>query len=798
MIDPRVLKYFGTSNEQLRTFFTAPPAGKGPDGKDSPASPLHAKKDEFVKWVSGLMEDGRRHCFKNYRHFAAVDLMNDSQPTVPENVPLMAYAQGKISIERVVKELTTLNCASEFIEQVNVQNPSTKEMEVKPQVNLPRLQEVCVNIARSLIGKRVNAQSNKYNSLRPAFRYDPRGTSMVDHLRGEVMSQYADDMADAFGYKHEQTQCIRGMLNYRTVQFPAGAWEVEPQIQIAPDDFAGVTEEMEIDGKKLRLRTQIVREGVKFVRPNPARVLYDTSQPLASLNTDTGCRWVGFWDVMRYGDLQKNPSFFNTERVTWTSSGISVIDQNRAFFDLVFQGQPINFPTNPNAVNGTVDLAAANDRTSNAFLYSMTTDGDKAVFITDMRLKVIPKDWGMGTYPHPVWLRVLVGNWDTVVFAEWLPSRPAIYWGYGEDDTRLINIAQSHEIMPWQDQLSNIFSQLLMKMKHSLLRVIVLNTDVFPAGSKIVEEFRKALDSPGYYINPHLLEVSFKGMEELQLDITKIFTVIGPREANETEFINNAFKAIVQILGILERLLNLSPQEQGQPMPREASAEEIAALESSTQVTYNAISAAIDEARAAWKQIIYESTMAHASDQIYLPVSQRFSEETIKAAGFEIVKDPAPESQGSAAKKGHTVIGTKSLLQHNYIFTSRDGGDRYTNQQSANALISLLGQVIPLIGPEAFGKERIFAIINEIFRLLSAYDLKLTMNEGEGDNLMAPKVEETLQKLVEAIQEEAKTSQEHEQEITGLMEAIKKIEAVLQEMGEQLQQAQAPPVPAAA
>lgn len=779
MIDLRVLKYFGTTNEQLRTFFTSRPAGKGPEGRDVPEDPSYAKKTEFIKWVGGLIEDGRKHCFRNYRHFAAVDLMNDSQPTLPENVPLMAYAQGKINIETVQRELTELDCAADFVERKNVAKPGQPE-EIKSMVNLPRLHEVCVNVGRSLLSRRANAQNNKYNSLRPFFSYNARGTSMVDHLRGEVMSQYAEDMVDAYGYRHEHGQCVRAMFNYRTVLFPAGAWDCETQTLVAPETFNGEVTDAEVDGQKLRLRTAIVREGVRMLRPNPARVLYDTSQPLASINTDTGCRWIGFWDVQRFGDIRKSADFFNTDKITWTSTGVSVVDQNRAYFDLVLAGQAINFPT-AKSVAGEVDLAAQNERTAQAFVYSQSTDDERSVFVTDLRLRLCPKDWGMGNYPHPVWLRVVVASDDTVIFAEWMPSLPAIYWGHGEDDTRLINLAMAHEIMPWQDQLSNIFSQLLMKMKHSLLRFILINKDI--VGKDVVEALRKQLDSPQYYINPHLLEISVNDeMKALGLDIGKVLTIIGSGQgtnANESEYINNAFKAIIQILAIMERLLNMSPQEQGQPAPREITAEEVAAIESTTQATYNAISASIDEARAAWKRIIYESAMAHASDQVYCPVSQRFTPETIIAAGFEVEKDPASETANSAAKRGHTVIGTKAKLIHHYIFSSRDGGDRSTNRESATVLSNFLTQLLPAIGPEALGKKRIFDIVNEIFRLVSSYDLKLEMAEGEADGMVAPEIKGQMEQLVGAMKE-------HEQEITGMAEALQKVTSIIQELQSRL------------
>jgi len=800
MIDHRVLKHYGTTNSQLRTFFTArtqvqpgatPPTSSvltassdtGPRTTDT----MEMKSAKFKKLLTSYIEDGRRHCFRNYRHFASTDLLRDSQPNLPENVPLMAYAQGKIDVKTAEKELTSLSCADKFIETKTCE---TNTQEVKKVVNFARLQEVCFDVARSYIARRANAQNNKYNSLRPFFQFQCRGTRLEDHLKGEVMSQYGEVMVDQYNYRHEHEQAVHAMFYARTVVFPSGAWDVETQTHVAPDNFNGEAQEVDVEGGgKLRLVTRVEREGVKMVRPNPARVIYDTSKPLSGINTNTGPRWIGFFDVQRFGDIATNPDFFNKEAVAWSRSGASILDQNRAYFDLIFAGQPLNFPKLTSGAEpggASVDLAAQNERASNAYLYSVDSDDDKAVFVTDLRVRVVPKDWGMGEYPHPIWLRVLVASDDTVVFAEWLPSLPGIYFGHNEDDTRLLNITMAHELMPWQDQLSNIMSQLLMKMKHALFRVMLINTDVVPKA--IVDKFRSDLDTPKYYINPHLLEVSFNELgRELGLDLDKIFRVVGSGEgtnANESEYINNAFKAIIQILAIIERLQNMSPQEQGQPAPREITAQEVAAIESTTQATYNAISSSIDKARAAWKKIIYESAMAHATQSPYLPVSQRFMRETITKAGFEIVDSAEP--QGAANKAGYTIIGNKAKMVHEYVFTSRDGGDRASNREAANVLQQFLVGILPQIGPEALGKRRIFEIINEIFRLLSSYDLKLELEEGEGE-AMNPTTQNAIAQLQEAFSQQmgelGKALQEHEQEIGGIADALEKINGFMAEMG---------------
>lgn len=753
MIDFDVLRYFGTSNEQLRTFFTAK---EGPDA---------IKAQKFSKWLAQLIQQGRSHSLRYYRFYASADLMWDGPPILQSNVPLTAYAQGKIDLVACERDLNTLGCKDKFIETVP---PKDKGGEPTKRVNIQKLEEVCVSIGRSYISRRVDAQCNKYNNLTPSFKYDPRDRSLVGRCRGEAMSEYADIMAEGYGYKHLQRQAIRGMLVYsRNLMFPACSWDSDVQIVRMPDDYEGddtIQPEVppEEGTKKLKLKSKIVREGVPMAVVHPSKILYDTSSPLASLNTDTGCSWVGYWDVKRFGDIERNPAYFNKDRIPWSSTAGSVLANNRGYFDLLYAGQSINLPTpapevpppeagtpgQPVAGPVKVDVAAQNDRTANIGSFYTSADSEKGIFETVLRVKIVPRDWGMGNYPHPVWLNTHVASDDTVIFAEWMPSLPAIYWGHNEDDAKMVNLGQMHEMMPWQDQLSNIMSNLLMVMKRTLVQVFLLNTDVLD--KETCDAVIASLKGDGIYQSPKaipfsmakLMKLSLANGSKNSLDASAVFSIVAP-EQRDAEYINNAFKAVVQILALVERLMMLSPQEQAQAAPREVSATEVAAIESTTQVKFNAISESIDEARAAWKRIIFESGQAMGSDEVELAVTQTFSEATITKAGFK-VKDDGDEA-GAVAKEGRTIIGSKSALVHNYAFSSRDGGNRITDAQSANTLVTLLNSVLPVIGPEAIGRKRIFEIFNEIFRRLGVYDLRLELGEGEsndvGDALTAPPAE---------------------------------------------------------
>jgi hypothetical protein len=202
--------------------------------------------------------------------------------------------------------------------------------------------------------------------------------------------------------------------------------------------------------------------------------------------------------------------------------------------------------------------------------------------------------------------------------------------------------------------------------------------------------------------------------------------------------ITSLFNCITQLLNTVERLLVLSPQELGQPAPREISATEVTEISQSTNTVYGYISDAIDEGRAAWKKILYESLVAKGTELIEVPVVSRYSTETIEAAGFKLI-NPADEAVTKSQDYKQSVTGNKKALLHDYIFTSRDGGDRNINSQAAQTLTQLVSSVagIPVVA-EALGKTKLFNIINEIFRLSGAgYDLKLEVEPGQDDSINA-------------------------------------------------------------
>jgi hypothetical protein len=773
----------GTDDARLREFFTAVnPSEKqriklealGSEGKKKIKQIEKDVKgrEKFTVMIRAWLQEHITFSLANHSKFSAVDMAWDSLPINSQILPLIQYAQGRMDMARLNSIKDTLGSAEKFCRKDGDGNIIS--------VDLPKFTEININLIRSVITRRVAPQAIKYGNLWPHYKYEARDQTQVGKLRADMTSQRMDIMADQYGYSHHETQCIRDMFLFaHCVTFPRAYWEREVQLERA-------TAAVEFDDdKKIKKRVRIAKEGLSWVNPHPTRVFYDNAYPLSSLNNDSGCEYVGFWDVMRWGDIWSNAAYFNKKSVSYTSGMVDWFSNYASYFSQYFK-TVVSPPAlqQPGAagdgevgeVNG--NNPAANDRKNNVGLYMVGNMDNISTIFTNIYVKVRPVNWGWGTYPHPVWVHLKVAGDATVVYAKIMPSSPAAVFSFNESDGRLNNISMAHELMPFQDQLTNLFSQLLEIAKQDLFSVAILNTDVFPdnaEGKRVKAEFENLMKNKSTYASTQLLEVSFQKLNQLGIKPAEAFVVI--RSAPNTA-ITAIFEAIAKTVEMANTIMVISQQEQGQAASHEQSAHESVAVTQTTNAVYDFIGEAIDEGRAAMKRICFESLIACGSDDVELSVENRYPNDILTKAGFE-PKDPA---DGMAMTGYHRVTGNKQSLNHDYIFTTRDGGNRVGGAEGARTLVQLV-QAIGSLQPEmqnavlsAMGKTKVYELFNSIFRMTDAgVDLNLEMKPGEKDELTLSQdaqFMEAVKKLASQVQHEAQTGQTQAQAIMAIAQFI--------------------------
>jgi hypothetical protein len=762
MIDFAVLNEYGTTNERLREVLAAEPMDErrkaalasklSPSDFDAKLQAIDkdvGNRKRFEDQLKDILQEQIVWGLRNHHRYSAVDLSWDSSPINKRVLPLMLYAQGRIDTTAAEKSLRALPDGATYLK---------KNEAGQTVVDLPKFTEVNVNLCRSVLTRRVAAQAVKYDKLWPFFKYEPRSQTQVGKLRADLVGQRMDIMADQYGYRRQMTQAIRKMLLYaECVVFPRASWERDVQIETDPT----IAPEFTQGTNKLPKRTRVVREGLSWVSPHPSRLIFDNKYPLASLNTDTGCEYVGFWDVARWGDIHNNPVYFNRKSVQFSADTASWFTNYANYF-----AQYYDKVTPPQLPSDT--QPGLNDRVNNVGVYTGSMESH-SVFFTHLWKKIIPQEWGVGRYPHPVWVHLKVAGNGTVVYADICPSSPCAVFSYNTNDDRLANISMMEELMPYQDQITNLFSQFLAIAKADLFSVAVLNTDIFPdtdEGRKVRDEFRRCMTGQNFYEQTQILEVGFEKLKQLGIDPTKVFTVV---RSHPNTALSSVLEAITSTINMAERNQVMSQHEQGQVAPHEISATESNQLAGSTETIYSFISTAIDEGRAAMKRICYESLMSRGSDDVVLTAASRYPDSVIQEAGFQVVDTDNDEPLGY-----FTIMGAKQGLRHDFIFTSRDGGDRVSNQQGATALIQMfqsigsLDQNVQHSIFDAMGKQKVFEIMNSVFRMADAgVDLKLEVRPGESDSLMI----ENDQQVMGIIQQLGQAVKQNTQDLAQLKQA---------------------------
>lgn len=776
MVDLDILTAMGSSQDRLKEIFTAINPSPDEDAIMNEEQREARQKDLAIR---AKFEEDIRFKFSeqiyltlgNWPMYSAVDLAWDAAPINKATVPLMLYAQGKLDVEKCAQSLKDLPDSEKYI---------TKDQKgTATGIDLPKFFEVNFNLVRSVITRRLAAQANKYNALYPHYKYEARSTSQVAKLRGDIVSQVMDIVTDGYDLRHHDMQCARDAMLYgHCLDFVRASWERE--MQYVRDD--SVNPDLALKGE-LKLKPEITKEGLGWVNPHPTRTCVDNAYPTSSLNSDTGCNWVLFWDIVRYGDVSLNTKFWNRDNVSYSVGFINLFSAYANYFSQYY------CTINPPCSLNKIDLSAQNDRLANVGIYAQNQAGSSMLLANYFR-KIVPKDMGIGDYPFPVWLRMVVCGTNTVVYAEFLPSSPCCYLGINENDSRQYNISIAMELIPYQDQMSQLLSLLLLTVQSTNFRVLTVDTD--SATPEMVNAFKADVQGKNRYNLVHVWAYSGNKMRELGVEPRKIIELI---QTQPSQAVTQIFEAMTKLVQLAERLMALSPQELGQPAPREISATETTLIAGTTETMYGFISDAIDAFRAAKKRILYEAWQSCGSSDVRVPVLHRYPVSVIKKAGFEVLKEDDEETYSDPeAPRRHTIIGSKKALRYDYIFTSRDGALRSVNTQAANALVQLLGVVKDPMVLQKIGPSKYFEILNEIFRLSgTGVDLAVELDDSE-ENTFGPdqqqQIAQVLEQITANLEQERQTVAQQSQEIQKLNQTVDQLLEEIKTLAEQVQEMQ--------
>ena len=744
MVDLKVLEKFGCTKERLQQIFTSQGAARQSprDATDpNPPTPENKPSDydirkRFESRIRARLLAGITQNARNSRAMQAVDMAWDAPPIQKETVPLMMWAQGKINQKQTVDCLKR-DCPGLFTPAA-VQNPpaflkktpGSDELELQ----IPRISDIVIDIMRSYITRRLASMDSLWTNLYPLWRYSPRGADSVAMLRGDLVTQRVDIIADDYNYRHLRSQLNRDLLLYAwSVVFPRSSWDRKCSWQFKKTNTGEPTEETE---------SVVEREGVEFYNPHPTRICYDFSAPLANLNTDTGPGWILYWDITRYGNLRDADTlYYNLEHVSVSDGWVQLAAQYADFLAYYFDPKVLTWPDLAN-----YDVTLWNDRGAQIGVYT-SEKGDQGVLATQYLERINPKREGIGDYDQDVWMRLTVAGDCTVIGGEFMPSLPGAYGGINCNDNRIANQSMGMALLSYQDQASNIVSHMIRQIRTSLFQLWLIDKDSLD--ENIRQEIQKNGKDWNWWIDPQLLFYSASKLKEMGItDPRASFAVV---QANVQNVVDAGLKSLGQLLNLADRLLILSPNELGQPNPREVSAGEVQEISTSVQSVYSFINQAPREQTAAMKRIVFESLVVCGTRNFRVPIEGRYSLDVIKKAGFKVDEDLLEKSdvQPRFVPEKTPVMGDLKLLVYDYYFDSRDGAERVLNTQGATVMMQTLQALLKLPGiPQAMGLKDIYEFVNTIIRMSGApttFQLKIP----EGKDADVPLGEEQQVKALE-------------------------------------------------
>lgn len=741
MVCLKTLRNRGIYDEKLKERFTKLPYPLGLSGTSS--APL----ERLAFRVRSRVQDGQQNNFKHFKLYHAIDQAFDVPFQQISPTLARALASGEY-------DDSVLNAAKEWGLSHLIQD-TKDEKTGKPvkKVVVPAFFNIFVPLVRAYTLIRSAKLTNDRN-LFPYFKFEPIRSTPQNRARCEIITDRIDAMVTQMGYRDMGRQAIFKMLLYgvQLMFIQEEWWEDEQEVD---PEFEG-----EYSAEKVKAETKLIREGLRYHLPHPTRTYWDTAHPLSTINSDNGCEWAGYWRVRRFSDIRQNMHLWNTDKIAFNSKDLR--SDNALFFNTVYSACTLSFPqstTKYKEMDRETDL-------QNQF-YTSDWD-DSAIVIGEHFEKVNPKRDGLGDYDHPVWFRFVTGGDGTILYAAPLPDHPCIYFGYDPDESRSINASLALEILPFQDQISNLLTQALLSVRQNLANLTFVDQDI------VDSETLKGIENLGEAQFRKLNFVRFSGRKTraAQQDVRYAFGSVRFPQLDVPSILN----AINAVLAVLERVLVMSAQEIAGQATHEQSREEILHVRASTSTRLSYTSMQVDRAWDSWKRQLYAYLMAFGAAEIYGQLSQdpAYTPELLTLLGFSF------ETEAKAYDEKHQVKGPKKSLQLEYFASTRDGNDRVNDTTLAQAMLQMLTAALqnPMISQQ-IGPEQSIMLINQVLEQMGLpRDFKLRAMPGappeQQQQMMQQQLMELAKQMKQFVQQGDQTiTQEFKSEMKPLADAIK-------------------------
>lgn len=788
MVNLDRLRASGLTQEKLKSALTDPKKG----------TPQYKLTQEICEEI----RDGVSRNLRDYRIYWAIDRAFDTPFYQLSYTKLRGLLSKTSDDKAVLEQVKNWGLVHMLPNKIDEKGCVCKDSHGQPikSLNLPVFFDIEIPLVLAYVTIRWAKLFNDRN-LVPFYKYEPVKFNKKNRARAEVITDLIHRMSMQYDYPADECQAILQTLMYGIcLKFPREAWHTEKQ-----EDENG--------------KAKIVREGLRFNMPHPSRTYYDLFARTSTVNSNSGVRYGGYWEALRYQEVKDNPDYWNKDKITF--GAVSWFNGFSDFFSTVYPCV-LKWPSVNSDTITVPPATGALDRETEAAYYS---DGEvnNATLVNQHFKLIVPKKYGLGTYEYPTWLRFVVGNGETIHWSEPTGYTPMSYYGYDADQNRARHSSLALEIIPFQDAVSQHTSQWRHSVKQNLMNPIFVNTDVVP------QEIINQLDNIGDKLVSGKLFIPFSETENIRTSTSLKEAFVAPQL---TRHDTSQLATLVRgILDILDRVLVLSSQEIAQAASHEQTAEEIKTIQGTTSTRLDFTGSFIDRGIFATKRMLYEAWWNHADDNVQAQISGDYAsteaefKKMLKDIGLEL--DDNDDDGESKTTIKRSVKGKKKALALEIFSSTRDAANRIDNAGVAAAMSQIFTAVAnneALI--TALGAEQLVSLLNQIIKvagLPSEFVLKPVAGADEQtqkrmiqeqllefaeqvkksiDNasqqtaqVIMDEVSKSLQPLSGAIQQMAQKNIEQDHILTEVTQGVQQLNEVVAGIVRAAQQPPPPPPP---
>lgn len=743
MVNLAQLRKKGLDEKSLKSFFSDP----------KPGSPAKKLIDE----INDEIRDGVSRNLRDYRIYWAIDRAFDT-PFYQLAYTKLKGLLGKAGSDdkSVLEQVKTWGLVHLLPNAVDEKGCLCKDKvtgQPLKSLSLPVFFDIEIPLVLAYTTIRWAKLFNDRNII-PLYKYEPIKFNKKNRLRAEIVTEVFQIMTNQFGYADDECQCILQTLMYGVaLKFPKEAWYPEKQ-----EDENG--------------KAKIAKEGLRFNIPHPSRVYYDLYSRLSTINSDSGVSYAGYWEVCRYRDVQNHDQYWNKDKVTFGAVGWfkGFGDFFSTVYPCVVSWPDVSGSTSSNSGTGPMD------REAEAATYSSSMANNSTLLNQHFK-KIIPKKYGLGKYEYPAWLRFVMGNGETVHWAEPTGYTPCAYYGYDADQNRARHSSLALEIIPFQDTISNLTTQWIFSSKQNLMNPIFVNQDV------VSKEAINQLENGAERLIRGKVFIPYSETEIFRTSVTVKDAFVAPQlTRHDTAQLASLIRGIMDIL---DRVLVLSSQEIAQAASHEQTAEEVRTIAGTTSTRLDFTGSFIDRGIFATKKMLYEAWQNHGDDNVTAQISSDYAETEaefktmLKDIGLEI-DDKDDDGEGAQVQK-RSVKGKKSSVAMEIFASSRDADDRIDNPGIAAAMSQIFTAVVgnPIL-MDRIGVEQMVDMLNDIMHTAGLpKERRFKVTPGTGMQAQSEEVQKQMvqfaQQVKQAIDESAKQVSE-----TVLEETAKALQPISQ------------------